>query len=456
MNIAQEDLQYVKYLTPKERAELDRLLFIGSYKDAIKWATEQAQIVHPVMGRIRFSPYDYQRAFLMDKSNRRIILKARQVGYSQVFALDALYTAIHRPESTILLVSRSQDLAVNLLRYCYQAYNGLKNAPNLIIENAGEAGFDNGSRIKSIPANRSTGRGFAATDVYLDEFAYAAYADDIYQSVSPTISQGGRMTIASTPNGIGNMFHRLWSSGDFSRHKIDWRQCPRYWTPEEKAKGIPAESGAWYKANRPNYTDQSWASEYECDFINSGGGVFRNVVDCAIENKLDNGVGGRQYVIGVDWGRTTDATVFIVVDVIARAAVFMDRMLDTDFASQRIRLKALSDRFNSAVCTVETNSIGQPQLEALQAMGLPVQGFYTTNATKAEIISALQLALEQKNITFINDTVLIGELMAYRSERLASGLLRYGAPEGMHDDTVMALALACYGIDNQLHGFSYK
>ena len=161
------------------------------------------------MGRIRFSPYDYQRAFLMDKSNRRIILKARQVGYSQVFALDALYTAIHRPESTILLVSRSQDLAVNLLRYCYQAYNGLKNAPNLIIENAGEAGFDNGSRIKSIPANRSTGRGFAATDVYLDEFAYAAYADDIYQSVSPTISQGGRMTIASTPNGIGNMFHRV-------------------------------------------------------------------------------------------------------------------------------------------------------------------------------------------------------------------------------------------------------
>jgi hypothetical protein len=46
-------------------------------------------------------------------------------------------------------------------------------------------GFANGSaRIKSIPANRSTGRGFAANRVYLDEFAYAEYADDIYQSVS--------------------------------------------------------------------------------------------------------------------------------------------------------------------------------------------------------------------------------------------------------------------------------
>ncbi len=27
-------------------------------------------------------------------------------------------------------------------------------------------------------------------------------------------------------------------------------------------------------------------------------------------------------------------------------------------------------------------------------------------------------------------------------ERLPSGLLRYGAPEGMHDDMVMSLALA--------------
>ena len=70
-------------------------------------------------------------------------------------------------------------------------------------------GFANGSRIKSIPANRSTGRGFTATDVYLDEFAYAEYAADIYQSISPTVAQGGRLTVGSTPNGVGNLFHEL-------------------------------------------------------------------------------------------------------------------------------------------------------------------------------------------------------------------------------------------------------
>jgi hypothetical protein len=37
---------------------------------------------------------------------------------------------------------------------------------------------------------------------------------------------------------------------------------------------------------------------------------------------------------------------------------------------------------------------------------------------------------------------LIAELLAFEAERLPSGLLRYGAPQGYHDDCVMSLALA--------------
>jgi len=36
----------------------------------------------------------------------------------------------------------------------------------------------------------------------------------------------------------------------------------------------------------------------------------------------------------------------------------------------------------------------------------------------------------------------LGELEAYEMQRLPSGMFRYSAPEGMHDDCVMALALA--------------
>jgi len=411
---------------------------------ALNWATANAQLIHPVRGRIAFVPYHYQADFLNDKAHRRIVLKARQVGYSQVFAVEALYTAITRAESTVLLVSRSQDLAANLLRYCYTAYNGLKDAPELTMENAGEMGLANGSRIKSIPANRSTGRGFAATDVYLDEFAYAAFADDIYQSVSPAVSQGGRITIASTPNGNGNKFYALWHGGDFSRHKIDWRQCPAYWTDGEKAQGIPPEKSKWYLEHRKNYTEQSWAAEYECDFTMSGGMVFRHVREASILQPAEPVQDG-QYVIGVDWGRSNDSTVFSVINLVTKQQVAMDRMSDTDYASQRIRLKALADRYNNALIIAESNSMGQPNIEALQNMGCNVTGFTTTNATKANIIQQLELAFERGEIMLLDDEYQITELMAYQSEKLPSGLVRYGSPEGLHDDTVMALALAWNG-----------
>ncbi len=48
---------------------------------------------------------------------------------------------------------------------------------------------------------------------------------------------------------------------------------------------------------------------------------------------------------------------------------------------------------------------------------------------------------------------MIGELQAYEMERLPSGLLRYGAPEDIHDDFVMSLALAWWGAGRSFNHF---
>jgi len=74
--------------------------------------------------------------------------------------------------------------------------------------------------------------------------------------------------------------------------------------------------------------------------------------------------------------------------------------------------------------------------------------FTTTNATKAGIIQALELAFERGEITLLTDELQINELTAYQSEKLPSGLVRYGSPEGLHDDTVMALAMAWSGVSD--------
>jgi len=42
----------------------------------------------------------------------------------------------------------------------------------------------------------------------------------------------------------------------------------------------------------------------------------------------------------------------------------------------------------------------------------------------------------------LDDPVQTGELLSYESRKTASGAITYNAPAGMHDDTVMALAMA--------------
>ena len=86
--------------------------------------------------------------------------------------------------------------------------------------------------------------------------------------------------------------------------------------------------------------------------------------------------------------------------------------------------------------------VGDPLVEQAARLGLPIVAFTTTNASKTAIIDALAFAFERREIQIISDPVLVAELQSYEMERLKSGMLRYSAPEGLHDDCVMSLALA--------------
>ena len=81
-------------------------------------------------------------------------------------------------------------------------------------------------------------------------------------------------------------------------------------------------------------------------------------------------------------------------------------------------------------------------IDHLRAKGIPVQGFTTTNTTKAAAVQNLQAAFEHSEIHILHDPVTIGELLSFEGKRTASGAMTYSAPSGLHDDTVMSLAIA--------------
>lgn len=188
--------------------------------------------------------------------------------------------------------------------------------------------------------------------------------------------------------------------------------------------------------------ERSFRQEILAEFVEDGGGVFRGVRAVATVPPDSAPDPSHTYVIGCDWGKSNDYTVFAVMDATARQLVALDRSNQVDYTVQRGRLAGLAARWNARVIVAETNAMGTPIIEALARERLPVRPFTTTSASKTVIIDALALAFERGDIHILADPVLLGELEAYESERLPSGLTRYSAPGGMHDDCVMALALA--------------
>jgi hypothetical protein len=125
----------------------------------------------------------------------------------------------------------------------------------------------------------------------------------------------------------------------------------------------------------------------------------------------------------------------------------IDRFRGLEYSLQRARLQAFWERLGGQSWIIaESNNMGGPVVEALQRDRLPVVAFTTTNASKSAIIEALALAFERGDIRIVNDAALVGELQAFEAKSLPSGMMRYAAPEGGHDDMVMALAIAWSGL----------
>ena len=276
-------------------------------------------------------------------------------------------------------------------------------------------------------------RGEGLDFVVLDENAFMK-EEAWTEALRPALSdRQGKALFISTPKGH-NWFWRLFQRGkdksisEFASFQFPTSNNP-YIVPEE------------IEAARKSLPERIFNQEYLAMFLDDAGGVFRRVMDAATAIEQIVPEDGHEYIMGVDWGQMVDFTVIIVLDITTKSVVFMDRFNKIDYVFQSDRLKALVKRYNPTTVIAETNSMGA-MLDRLLHEGLPIQGFTTTNATKAEIVRGLQLAFENGEIKILNDPILIGELQAYEQERTPSGLWKFGAPEGMHDDTVIALAIA--------------
>lgn len=245
----------------------------------------------------------------------------------------------------------------------------------------------------------------------------------------------------STPKGMNHFFV------EWTRANTDTSGYSAAWHAPTCANPIPNIQKAYYRA-KELLPARTFRQEFDAEFIEDGS-FFTNVQQSATATAQDKAQANHEYVIGVDWARASggDYSVFAVLDATSKSVAALVRLNGMPFDAQLMRLRALWSRFAECPIIAESNAMGAPLIERLQSEGLPVTAFTTTAATKHAIMTALQLALEQGELALLNDPVLIGELQAFEVKARA-GLPSYGAPEGMHDDCVMSLALAYHGANS--------
>ena len=280
-------------------------------------------------------------------------------------------------------------------------------------------------------------RGRKYKRVGIDEAAMAANLETQWQEeIRPTLTDyAGDGWFFSTPKGR-NYFHKL-----FSRGQDPGQSIHRSWQlPTATNPFIPP---AEIEAARLELPVETYEQEYLAQFLENGGSVFRNIRACLTKAPTSPAEHrGHDLVLGLDWGQRTDFTAISIGCATCRREVALIRFNQVGWAFQRARVESACQDWGVRSGFVETNSIGNPNLEALQDAGLPLSGFETTGQSKPALIQSLALTFERAEFKFIDEPVATTELEAYEAKRNPNtGRTSYSAPRGLHDDTVIARAL---------------
>jgi phage FluMu gp28-like protein len=277
-------------------------------------------------------------------------------------------------------------------------------------------------------------RGEGVSFMVVDEAAMIP--EEVWTAVlRPTLSdKRGRAIIVSTPRGK-NWFYHIWARG----------QDPEY--PDYESWQMPTSSNPYIppeeveEARRTLPTDV-FRQEYLAEFLEDGAAVFRNIRAC-IRGQFEEPQPSGDYVIGWDVAKHTDFSVMFCIDRNRNHVVAFDRFNQVDYSLQLNRLETMAKKYRARVL-MDSTGVGDPLLEQVKRRGIPVEGYHFTNASKQQLVENLAVMIERQEISYPEIPVLINELQAFQYEITRAGNIRYSAPDGYHDDCVMALALAAW------------
>ena len=454
--------------------------YIKCAQDPIHFFRKYCYIQHPIKGRILFHLYPFQENVLSDFREHRfnVINKSRQLGISTLAAGFALHTMLFNKDKTVLCIATKQETAKGMVDKVQFMYNNLPNwlkgNKKPISDNKLSLKLSNNSQIVATSAASDAGRSYAVSLLLIDEAAFIEGIDRIYTSIKPTIATGGRIIALSSPNGIGNWFHRTYVDATISKNEFH--------PIELKWDLHPDRDQTWYETEKNTMSAREFAQEYDCDFLGSGNSVIEpdtlkwyeeNFIQEPLEKRF---MGGdfwiwkypdysKQYMVCADVARGdgSDYSAFHVIDIelCEQVAEFKSQIGTREYGHM---LVSVANEYNNAMLVVENANIGWDVINTIIEKGYQnlyysprsygdmsmdkyldklendqtIPGFTNSSRTRPLVIAKLESYIREKVFIFRSKRLL---------EELRVFIWQHGkaqAQSGYNDDLTMSAGFGMF------------
>jgi len=422
-----------------------------------------------------------QRQWLLCDARTKVASCGRRWGKTEAAAVDAITYALTNAGSTQIIVAPTYDQSrlifgtverLALTSALTRPRAKVTRTPYPKIALAGSV-----IMARTADEDGRNLRGHAADRVIVDE---AAYVRDsvVTEVIAPMLAdRNGRLVMISTPFGK-NHFYRAFMRGVQSRKsQVETPICASFSFPSWENPYISRE---YIDRQKREISPRQFSVEYEAQFIDDSSCVFAwDDIQAAVATPSPKrgGLGwgrndlpttpsaaeGEVVVAGIDWARYSDYTALVALAVGSShcRVIGIDRFNRIGWDSQIARVTEFLRSHRVTAALADSTSIGDPLLEQLRARlwesgaDICVEGYGFTNASKRDLIEHLALKFARRSIAIPPDGELIRELQYFEYELTDSGNVRLNAAPGVHDDLVIALALAAYQSRTAAFGGTY-
>ena len=248
-----------------------------------------------------------------------------------------------------------------------------------------------------------------------------------------------------TPKGRRDLFHKY----NYAKQNMDsgTPEKPSQWYAsilKASESGIISKEGL--DEAKKTTTEDFFKQEYECEFLEGAGSFFKGIDFCLWDAKGEDALihPKKRYKLGIDWAKVNDYTVITPIDLNTFKVLRQERFNQIDYNLQKSRAEAAYLRHNKARVTMDHTGIGGPIFDDLVTKIPKLEPFDFTEQSRRDLLTNLQILIEQRKIKIPDDEILLAELRSFQYQLTDKGKVRIAVPDSQHDDCVMSLALAVW------------